>query len=198
MGVRRSGRRSGARRVGTWCAAVVLAGSTAAMGANPASAAGKPKPHPVLVDDPQKPLAVIAPGHAGRARIQLKNTGGGSASNDGRMYMEIWAPYGTRFTATKLTPLHGAPGGWSCTGEAYRRGVPYESTILRCISDHHGLVVRAGGTVAWQLKIKVMPGTRTGTKLAETPYHQGAVLHYSYHGQGAWTTLSLAVRTPRK
>ncbi|MBP2053133.1 hypothetical protein J2Z21_006124 [Streptomyces griseochromogenes] len=172
----------------------MLAGSATAMGANPAAAAGKP--HPVLVDRPQKPPAVIAPGHSGRALIRLENTGRANSANNGRMYMEIWAPYGTRFTDTKLTPLHGAPGGWSCKGDAYRPGVPYESTVLRCVSDHHGPVVRAGRTAVWQLRMKVEPGTRAGTTLSATPNNYGAALHYSYHGKSVWKTLSLAVRTP--
>ncbi|EST23773.1 hypothetical protein [Streptomyces roseochromogenus] len=195
-GAGRSVRRSGARRVGRWCAAVVLVGTAATMGANPAVAAGKP--HATLVDHPQKRPVVIKPGHTGWARIQLKNTDRKSARNDARMYMEIWAPYGTRFTDTRLTPLHGALGGWACKGDAYRRGVPYESTILRCFSDRHGRVARAGGTATWQLKMKVVPGTRAGTTLSRTPYNQGAVLHFSYHGKAVWTTMSLKVRTPGK
>ncbi|GHD98145.1 hypothetical protein GCM10010339_04150 [Streptomyces alanosinicus] len=166
------------------------------MGAHPAAAAGKPGP--VLVDHPQKPQAVLTPGRAGRVTVQLKNTGRGSARNDGRMYMEIWAPYGTRFTDTRLTPLHGAPGGWACKGDAYRKGVPYESTILRCFSDRHGQVARAGGTAAWELRMKVVPGTRAGTTLATTPYNRGAVFHFGYRGRSVWTTMSLKVRTPGK
>lgn len=165
------------------------------MGANPAVAAGKP--HPTLVDQPQKRPVVIEPGRTGRARIELKNTGRQSARNDARMYMEVWAPYGTRFTENSLTPLHGALGGWACTGEAYRPGVPYESTILRCFSDRHGLVARAGGTAAWQVKMKVVPGTRAGT-LSRTPYKQGAAFHFSYHGKAVWATMSLKVRTSGK
>ncbi|MEV5878833.1 hypothetical protein AB0L75_32365 [Streptomyces sp. NPDC052101] len=191
-----SGRRGAARLVGTWCAAAVLAGSAAVMGVHPAAAAGKP--HPVLVDAPQKRPVFIAPGRAGLARIRLRNTGRKSMRNDGRMYMEIWAPYGTRFTDTKLTPLHGAPGGWACKGDAYRKGVPYESTILRCFSDRHGRVARAGGTAAWQLRMKVVRGTRAGTTLATTPYNQGAAFHFSYRGRSVWTTMSLKVRTPGK
>ncbi|MER6381020.1 hypothetical protein ACWDBD_01835 [Streptomyces sp. NPDC001118] len=192
----RSRRRGAARLVGTWCATAVLAGSAAVMGVHPAAAAGKP--HPVLVDHPQNPPVVIAPGQAGRARIELKNTGRKSMRNDGRMYMEVWAPYGTRFTDTRLIPLHGAPGGWTCKGDAYRKGVPYESTILRCFSDHHGRVARAGGTAAWQLKMKVVPGTKAGTTLAGTPYNQGAAFHFGYRGRSVWTTMSLKVSTPGK
>ncbi|WP_369389247.1 hypothetical protein AB5J72_17830 [Streptomyces sp. CG1] len=192
----RSARRSGARRVGTWCGAVVLAGTATALGANPAVAAGKP--HPALVDHPQQRPVVIKPGQTGQARIELKNTGRTSARNDARMYMEIWAPYGTRFTDTRLTPLHGALGGWACKGDAGRPGVPYESTILKCFSDRHGQVAPAGGTAAWQLKIKVVPGTRAGTTLSSTPYNQGAAFHFSYHGKAAWTTMSLKARTPAK
>lgn len=187
-----TGHRGGLRRAGKWCVAAVTAGCAVAVGANPALAAD---PYPVLVDS-SKPRAAIAPGAAGQVKVGLKNTSDVDAWNNGRMYMELWAPQGTRFTEATLTPVNGALGGWSCKGDAGEEGKPYESTVLKCSSGWWGMVAPAGKRAQWQVNMKVYGDTRANTVLpnaGEGGY--GAVFYYTHDGRGHWSTMSLEIKT---
>jgi hypothetical protein len=159
------------------------------------SATGSDAPYPVLADD-QGERPVIAPGEAGQVTVGLRNTGNADAVNDGRMYMELWAPYYARFTDVTLTPVDGALGGWACTGDGGVEGKPYESTVLRCSSSEKGVVARPGQAVHWRANIKV-----NGDAPADTLLHNageggyGAVLYHISNGRGHWSTMSLTVMT---
>lgn len=217
-----AGRGSMVRRAGRWSVAALLVGSALTVGAAPepadtplselvdlgalqalltpgvAQAPATAPPSLVLTDHPNEPQAAIAPGASGQARIGLLNNNDADAVNDGRMYMEIWAPYWSRFTDVTLTPVDGALGGWDCHGDQGVEGQPYESTILKCSSDAQGVLVPAGGTAYWQVNMKVY-----GDAPADTVLHNageggyGAVLHYIRDGRGGWATMSLELRTSR-
>lgn len=217
-----AGRGRTVRRAGRRWAAALLVGSALTVGAAPApadapsselidlgvlqalltpsaaqaqpAAAQPPSPH--LVNHSDEPAGVIAPGASGQARVGLRNTGDADAVNSGRMYMELWAPAGSRFTDVTLTPVDGALGGWTCRGDQGVEGQPYESTILKCGSDAQGVVVPAGGTAFWQVNMKVSGDAPADTVLqnaAEAGY--GATLYHSKDGRGSWSTMSLEIRT---
>ncbi|MFC7900202.1 hypothetical protein ACFUV1_08605 [Streptomyces griseoincarnatus] len=180
-----------ARRVSKVSAGVLMAGS--ALLVSPPSMAAEPRPQ--LVDAAEAPDP-IAPGASGTAVVGLRNVGHVDARNDGQMYMELWAPRYSYFTAPTLTPVGDAPGGWSCKGDAAVEGRPYKSTILKCSSDKKGVVAAAREAVRWKVQMSVSPQAPADTVLhnaGEDGY--GAVLYHSTNGRGTWSNMSLQIYT---
>lgn len=148
----------------TACSASALAGT-------PAAAAV-----PELVDAPGEP-ALIAPGASGTVTIGLENRSAEDAVDEGHMYMEVWAPDGSRFTDLTLTPLDGAPGGWTCDGDQGTEGQPYESTVLKRASDEKGIVAAAGKTARWRMSMKMFGDTPSDVTLPSTGEGQRRTAH---------------------
>jgi hypothetical protein len=188
------------RRAGRRCAAALLACSAVALGAGPASASVGGPSIPMLTapGEVEQPVPVMAPGESGPVTVAFKNPSWVEAVNDGRLYMELWAPWATRFTDVSLTPVDGALGGWTCSGDGVVEGRPYESTILRCLSSEKGVVAPARGIARWKVNMKVYgdaPVDRVLPNAGEGGY--GAVLIYTRDKRSGWGITDLKISSSR-
>ncbi|MDN3022780.1 hypothetical protein [Streptomyces sp. S.PB5] len=186
------------RRAGRRCAAVLLACSAVVLGAGPAPAAGPSIPMLTAPSETEQSIPVMAPGTSGPVTVAFKNPSLVNAVNDGRLYMELWAPWATRFTDVSLTPVDGALGGWTCSGDGVVEGRPYESTILRCLSSEKGVVAPAGGIARWRVNMKVYgdaPADRVLPNAGEGGY--GAVLIYTRNERSGWGITDLKISSSR-
>ncbi|WHM40992.1 hypothetical protein [Streptomyces sp. BPTC-684] len=128
---------------------------------------------PGLVDQPQDPVAVIAPGTTGTVTFGLKNTTGEDFTSDGKdaagnglLRITVGAPQGTTLADKTLTQVVGAPGpAWDCSQYS-------DSTHLDCIADFKGVVLAAGQTTQWRVNITVPSGVPNDALAESLAYFQ--------------------------